>query len=160
MLIKWVYSNGLALNLKKTCYMVFSKRRVDLSSLQVRIDNTPIERKTEARFLGVIVDDKLNWASHIRAVKTKMSRFIGVMFKIKRKLPIKARLQIFQSFVQSHLNFCSLVWGFAAKSHIDSLFTKQKQGIRARSRPDIRSGPVRSGIRLILTRSGPVRFYL
>ena len=111
--------------------MVFSKRRVDLSSLQVRIDNTPIERKTEARFLGVIVDDKLNWASHIRAVKTKMSRFIGVMFKIKRKLPIKARLQIFQSFVQSHLNFCSLVWGFAAKSHIDSLFTKQKQGIRA-----------------------------
>ena len=130
-LIKWVYSNGLALNLKKTCYMVFSKRRVDLSSLQVKIDNTPIERKTEARFLGVIVDDKLKWASHIRAVKSKMSRFIGIMFKIKRKLPIKARLQIFQSLVQSHLNFCSLVWGFAAKSHIDSLFTKQKQGIRA-----------------------------
>ena len=111
--------------------MIFSKRRLDLSSLQVRIDNTLIERKTQARFLGVIVDDKLNWASHIRAIKTKMSRFIGVMFKIKRKLPIKARLQIFQSFVQSHLNFCSLVWGFAAKSHIESLFTKQKQGIRA-----------------------------
>ena len=112
-------------------YMVFLERGVNLSSLQVRIDNTLIERKTEARFLGVIVDDKLNWASHIRAVKTKISRFIGVMFKIKRKLLIKARLQIFQSFVQSHLNFCSLVWGFAAKSHIDLLFTKQKQGIRA-----------------------------
>ena len=35
----------------------------------------------------------------------------------------------------------------------------QSQDIRTRSRPDIRSGPVRSGIRLILTRSGPVRFY-
>ena len=32
--------------------------------------------------------------------------------------------------------------------------------IPIRSRPDIRSGPVRSGIRLILTRSGLVRFYL
>ena len=41
-LIKWVYSNGLALNLKKTCYMIFSKRRVDLSSLHIRIDNTTI----------------------------------------------------------------------------------------------------------------------
>ena len=60
-----------------------------------------------------------------------MSRFIGVMHKIKNRLPIKARLQIFQSFVQSHLNFCSLVWGFAAKSHIESLFARQKQGIRA-----------------------------
>lgn len=104
---------------------------MDLSSLQIRIDNTNIERKTEARFLGVIVDENLTWSTHIKAVKTKMSRFIGVMYKIKRKLPIKARLQIFNSLVQSHLNFCSLVWGFAAKSHIDSLFTKQKQGIRA-----------------------------
>ena len=60
-----------------------------------------------------------------------MSRFIGVMYRIKHKLPLKARLQIFQSFVQSHLNFCSLVWGFAAKFLIESLFAKQKQGMRA-----------------------------
>ena len=60
-----------------------------------------------------------------------MMRYIGIMYKIKRHLPIKARLQVYQSFVQSHLNYCSLVWGFAAKSHIDSLFSRQKQGIRA-----------------------------
>ena len=29
------------------------------------------------------------------------------------------------------LNFCSLVWGFAAKSNIDALFAKQKKGLRA-----------------------------
>ena len=111
--------------------MVFSRKRIDPSLLQVKIDNTVIERKKEARFLGVIVDEKLTWAKHINAVKTKMARFIGIMYKIKRLLPTKARLQIFQSFVQSHLNYCSLVWGFAAKSHIESLFAKQKQGIRA-----------------------------
>ena len=33
--------------------------------------------------------------------------------------------------MQSHLNYCSLVWGFAAKSHIESLFVKQKMGLRA-----------------------------
>ena len=32
---------------------------------------------------------------------------------------------------QSYLNYCSLVWGFSAKSNIHSLFIKQKQGIRA-----------------------------
>ncbi len=52
------------------------------------------------------------------------------MYKIKQLLPIQVRLQMFHSFVQSHLNFCSLVWGFAAKSHIESLFSKQKQGVR------------------------------
>ena len=39
-------------------------------------------------------------------------------FPSKRLLPVSARLQVFQSLVQSHLNFCSLVWGFASKNHI------------------------------------------
>ncbi len=129
-LIHWVDSNGLALNLKKTCYMLFTSRSVGTIP-EIYIAGKKIERKTESRFLGVIVDDKLSWSKHISAVKSKMMRYVGVMYKIKRHLPIEARLQIYQSFVQSHLNYCSIVWGFAAKSHIESLFSRQKQGIRA-----------------------------
>ena len=40
-------------------------------------------------------------------------------------------MQIFQSLIQSHLNYCSIVWGFTAKLHIESLFRIQKKGIRA-----------------------------
>ena len=130
LLIKWVDSNGLALNLKKTHYIVFSKRVVDFSKIDVRIAGTKIERVSEARFLGVIIDEKLTWSKHIAAIKVKMARYMGIMYRIKRLLPLKVRLQLYHSFVQSHLNFCSLVWGFAAKSHIDSLFCKQKQGVR------------------------------
>ena len=53
------------------------------------------------------------------------------MYKIKKYLPLEARLQIYHSFVQSHLNFCSLVWGFTCKSNIEKIFAKQKKGIRA-----------------------------
>ena len=52
------------------------------------------------------------------------------MYRIKHHLPLKVRIELYHSFVQSYPNFCSLVWGFAAKAHIDSLFRKQKQGIR------------------------------
>ena len=34
-------------------------------------------------------------------------------------------------FVQSYVNYCSLVWGFTGKSNIDSLFAKQKKALRA-----------------------------
>ena len=60
-----------------------------------------------------------------------MSRYVGIMFKVKKLLPLKARLQIYHSFVQSHINFCSLVWGFCCKSNIDAIFLKQKKGLRA-----------------------------
>ena len=130
-LVKWVNLNGLVLNLNKTKYMVFTRQHIDFSGTELSVNKQKIERKSECRFLGVIMDDKLKWTSHIIAVRTKMSRYLGVMFKIKSRLPLKARIQIFHSFIQSHLNFCSLVWGFAAKSLIQSLFIKQKLGIRA-----------------------------
>ena len=129
-LLKWVDSNGLVLNLKKTNYMIFSRRKVD-RNINLIIANTHIQCKSEARFLGVIVDDKLNWSQHIKTIKSKMSRYVGIMYRIKSSLPIQACLQIFHSLVMSHINFCSLVWGFSAKSNIESLFVNQKKGMRA-----------------------------
>ena len=74
---------------------------------------------------------KSNWSKHISTVKTKMARYIGIIYKLKHVLPLKARIQIFQSMVQSHLNYCSLIWGFAAKSNIELLFRNQKKAMRA-----------------------------
>ena len=87
----WVISNGLALNLKKTKYMLFSRQNIEL----------PDEFKIlkEVRFLGVIVDEKLNWSAHIKTLKSKMSRYIGILCKIKKLLPIQAKMQIFQSLI-------------------------------------------------------------
>ena len=129
-LIKWVNCNGLALNLKKTQYMIFSRCKTDLPS-PLFISNKLIERKQEARFLGVIVDESLNWTKHVKTVESKMARYIGLMYKLKKLLPLGARLQIYHSFVQSHVNFCALVWGFSSRSNIELLFSKQKKGIRA-----------------------------
>ena len=109
-LVKWVNVNGLFLNIKKTNFMVFTRRR---------------------HSLGVLLDEKLTWSYHIAAVKAKMSRFIGSLYKLKKILPLKARLLSFNSLVQSHLNYCSLIWGFTNKCKIEQLFSAQKKAIRA-----------------------------
>ena len=129
-LLRWVDSNGLKLNLDKTNYMIFSRQKIEIPC-GLFIANRKIERKHEARFLGVIVDDKLNFSQHIRTLKSKMSRYVGVMYKLKGLVPTKILLQIYHSFIQSHINFCSLVWGFSAKTNIELLFSSQKKGIRA-----------------------------
>ena len=110
--------------------MLFSRTNI-ASNFTIKIRNTVIERKSETKFLGVLVDEKLKWAKHIKTVKSKMCRYVGIMYKIKHFLPLQARLQIFHSFVQSHISYCSLVWGFSSKSNIESIFTSQKKGLRA-----------------------------
>ena len=83
----------------------------------IGINNFLIERKSTEKFLGVIIDENMTWAHHISTIKSKMARYLGVMYKIRKYILSKTRMQIFHSFVQSHLNYCSLVWDFAAKSH-------------------------------------------
>ena len=129
-LLKWVTSNGLVLNLKKTKYMIFTQTRYTELPRPLIISDTFIEQKHESRFLGVIMDDKLKWSQHITSVQSKMSRYVGFMYKIKKYLPLNARIQIFHSFVQSHVHYCSLVWGFSSKSYIETLFAKQKKRLR------------------------------
>ena len=131
-LTNWVSHNELLLNTKKTNFMIFTRKRtLDYNSFMPTINNIPIERKSVAKFLGVLVDDKLSWSQHIAAIKSKMSRYIGILFKLKNVLPLKARILTFNSLVQSHVNYCSLVWGCTTKSKIDSLFSTQKKAIRA-----------------------------
>ena len=120
------------INIQKTNYMIFTrKRNLDLDLFSPKIGNIPIERKVVARFLGVLIDEKLSWAQHIAAVKSKMSCYIGVLYKLKHILPLAARMLSFNSLVQSHINYCSLVWGACSKAKIDTIFTTQKKAIRA-----------------------------
>jgi hypothetical protein len=131
-LIEWVNDNELLINVKKTKYMIFSRtKNRDFPDFSPKLNNIPIERKQVVRFLGVLVDDKLAWNHHVIALKAKMSRYIGIMYKLRSILPPKARAFIFNSLVQSHLNYCSLIWGSTCKSNIDSLFTTQKKAMRA-----------------------------
>ena len=131
-LVKWVKYNGLSLNIKKTNYLIFTrKKNLDLKGFVPKIFGMSIEHKSVARFLGVLIDDKLTWSHHIAALKSKMSRYVGISYKLRNILPLSARKMIFNSQFQSHLNYCSLVWGSSCKSNIESLFTSQKKAIRS-----------------------------
>ena len=131
-LCDWVNANGLALNVRKTKYMIFTRsRNLNVNNFHAKYNNIPVEKKSEACFLGVLMDDKLTWKHHIAALKIKMSRYISVLYKLKSILPLAARMHIYNSLIQSHLNYCSLVWGMSCKSNIELLFVTQKKAIRA-----------------------------
>ena len=56
---KWLKTNKLSLNVKKTHYMVFSKRRVGRFRLQLMIDGENIDEVEKTKFLGINIDNKL-----------------------------------------------------------------------------------------------------
>ena len=76
------------------------------------IDNTLIERVTEFNFLGITVNECMNWNSHVQKIANKISRALGVMSRLKRYMPISAMKLMYDSLILSHLQFGITNWGF------------------------------------------------
>lgn len=133
---EWVSRNGLKLNVEKTNLLYFTNNNQHKEfTMSVSLNGSKITRKDEAKFLGVIVDSKLNWKKHLTALKSKVSRNAGILYKLREILPTKALKNIYHGFIESHLLYCSAVWGTVPTSRLNNLFTAQKKAIRAIS-PD------------------------
>lgn len=129
-LTNWVNVNGLSLNIKKTNYMLFSNKKLVLDNFVLTINSTPINKQNVARFLGVLVDDHLTWKTHIVALSKKLNCNVGILTKVKGIFPLSVLRTLYHSFIQSHINYCSLLWGLGCKSSLNSIFVAQKKAIR------------------------------
>ena len=79
--------NKLALNVRKTKYMIFHYRQRDIHVRNfipsLKIKNEPIERVTEFNFLGLTIDKTLGWHPHVLKIANKMFRILGIMGRLK-----------------------------------------------------------------------------
>ena len=78
LLFEWLGTRGMQVSVKKTRWMLFSKRN-DLAGVQINIDDKLIEQEEESKFLGVVFDRKLNWNRHINYIKNKAMTACNVL---------------------------------------------------------------------------------
>uniref|UniRef100_A0A3Q3KL62 Reverse transcriptase domain-containing protein n=1 Tax=Monopterus albus TaxID=43700 RepID=A0A3Q3KL62_MONAL len=126
---KWCDNNLLSLNLEKTKYMVFGNRRPH-NELQLRIGGANIERVYEIKFLGVMVDDRLSWKSHIRHVRNKMAKNISILARVRHMLDVKALRILYCSLILPYLEYGVENWGNTYRSSLQPLYILQKRAIR------------------------------
>ena len=83
----WLTSNKLSLNIKKTKYTFFHKNSVKgsipLKLPDLHIFNKTIERTSSIKFLGVILDEHITWNEHIKTIKKKLAKIIGLLYKAR-----------------------------------------------------------------------------
>ena len=125
--VDWLKTNKLSLNLKKTHFMLFRKKRgqIALNNDSI-IDNVVINRTNHTKFLGVMVDQHLTFEAHVRYIKGKISRGIGILYKAKRMLQERTLLTSYYSFVYPYFTYCITV----CITVLDPLIKCQKRAVR------------------------------
>ena len=117
--------------------MIFAPPRIsqrlfnDYKDFDLYYDNFKIERVKVTKFLGVHLEQTLNWSHHISEISKKLSKINGVLFNLSKSTPPKLLTSIYHALVGAHLNYCITIWGAGGDDNkLSKLFIAQKHAIR------------------------------
>lgn len=137
--IKWLQTNLLTLNLKKTNYITFSisnKSQPDKTytlkahTCSNRYSNncncSTLNQVFSTKYLGVHIDQLLSWHKHIEVTANRIRKLIW-LFKYLRHISDKELLiYIYKTLVQSIVLYCLPIWGGSHKTKIITLERAQR----------------------------------
>jgi ribonuclease HI len=111
---------------------VFTHKRV-LGKLNLYIDGSPIEWKKEVKFLGVIVDERLTWASHISYIVERCKKRLNLMRCLSGIVWGASKLcllMIYKALIRSVLDYGCIAYENASDAVKDKLDKIQMQALR------------------------------
>ena len=127
---QWLKVNKLSFNVKNTNYMLFTKSRNIPLKLNIVIDTGSIGEVRRTKFLGVFIDNKLNWKDHIPYISGKISRGIGMIIEARNYLNQDGLLALYYAFIYPYFTHCNHVWGATYKSNLQRLVIHQNTTVR------------------------------
>ena len=138
----YIYDNQLHINIDKTCFMYFrhelsneermecSRSRPFENTYSLYIAKEKIRKVSHVKFLGVVIDDSLNWTAHLEYLQNKLKLSIVMIKRIKNMIPETEYMKIYDALFLSHLTYCITVWGGIPSYRLAKKFSIQKRCIR------------------------------
>jgi exonuclease III/predicted metal-binding protein len=126
----WLQINKLSLNIDKTKYMLFhnSQKRMSLyENMKIQFNGETIKRTSHFNFLGIVINENLNWNDHITHLSSKINPVVGLLHRLKYQLPTKILKMIYNSLILSRLHYGNILWG----GRPASLIKLNKKALRA-----------------------------
>ena len=108
--LAWLAGNELVTNSIKTNYMIFKPQIKPEINLNLKINSVIIQRTTSTKYLGVILDDKLNWREHIDSIKRKVNSLVGALKRCPSFNKQVATL-VYNGHILSKIRPNILIWG-------------------------------------------------
>ena len=108
--------------------MIFHRSRIKQNvNNKVVIDNKEWIKVESAKYLGVIIDRKLNWIDHITHVKNTISKGIGIMYKARQFQSKRTLLDFYYAYIYPYMTYCIEVWGCVSQTQLNCISLLQKK---------------------------------
>ena len=121
-IFKWLCANKLSLNADKTEFMIFdSHDQKDVIVVETKETRIVIKECKETKYLGLILDNKLNFKGHIDHIKKKVLKRIGAMYRSKNLLPVKYRKMFANALMLPQFDYLDTIYNRASRTKLAEL---------------------------------------
>ena len=127
----WLNVNKISLNANKTEFIILRTQSRPLNyqpylkTLGQRIYPSP-----SVKYLGIHLDEHLNWKNQISVLANKLKRANGALSKLRHYVPLKPLVNIYHAIFASHLRYACQVWGLCDNYVTHRILTLQKAALR------------------------------
>ena len=104
-LFQWFSDNQMKSNPDKCNFFCSTNKKVSLI-----VENKETSNSTYERLLGVTIDSKLSFNTHVDDVCKKTSLKLNALSRITPHLDFKKKKSLINSFFISQFNYCQLIW--------------------------------------------------
>ena len=109
--------------------VLFSRKNSNITHPIIHFNNVQVQRANQQRHLGIILDENLNFKSHIDKVLTNASKGIAVIKRLQNSLLHKSLISIYKAIIRPHLDYGDILYNqsnnAAFRQKIESFHTKQ-----------------------------------
>ena len=82
------------------------------------------------KYLGIFIDDNLNWHEHISYLIKKISSLTGILYRINLFLPLQCKKNIYFALIHSILIYCIEIYANVRSSVLKPLIIKCNRLLR------------------------------
>ena len=131
LLTEWFKVNKLALNVTKSNFMVIrSKGKLIPPDISLRIDGGSLKMVQHTKYLGVIIDEFMDWNTHVRKICKTIAPIAGILSRVRYLVSFSILRQLYYALIHPHILYCIETWGAAYHNSLKPLIVLQKKVIR------------------------------
>ena len=117
--VTWFHENHMVANPEKFQRIILSRNSGVSTPLSVQNnDSCPTNA---IKVLGVTLDDRLNFKSHVDDICNHASRQINYFKCFSKYLKIDRQLSVYRGFIQSNFSYCPVAWLFCGRKNSNKL---------------------------------------
>lgn len=124
----WLRINKL--NVNKTKCLLIGNPSTKTAMNSIIIDGEDIENVRQIKYLGIMIDQALNFKDNTDYVYRKEAQKIGVMSRLATNLTVSARKSIYTAVIAPHFDYCSTLIFLCNEEYFEKLQLLKSRAMR------------------------------